>query len=86
MVNNEEEKQIGSGRRIKRRRRVRVGQKSVGQISHELSAFNRADNLPLVVAVFRRVINELADARPLVVFGDKKIFVRHLARTFDRAG
>jgi len=33
----------------------------------------------------RRVINEFADARPLVVFGDKKIFVRQFARTFDRS-
>ena len=55
-------------------------------MSHEISAFNRADNLPFVVAVSRRVINEFADARSLVVFGDKKIFMRQFARTFERAG
>ena len=38
-------------RRNQRGRRVRVGQKSVGQIADELSPFDRADNLARLVAV-----------------------------------
>ena len=66
-------------------RRVRVGQKAVRQIPHQVPFGDRADDFELAVAVAGFVIDKFADARLHVVARDESEFVRVFAWTFDCA-
>src|SRR5262249_22500055 len=67
------------------RRRVRVGEKTVGQIANQMSLGDRADDAQFVFAVAGVVVDEFADPRPRVVGGDEGELVRILSGAFDCA-
>src|SRR5262245_36919661 len=71
--------------RYKRRRSVRICEEAVRQIADQSALGNSADYLQLTLAVIRRIIGELADARLRVIGGDEGEFVRVFAGAFDSA-